>query len=219
MSKKHKKHAKTGNELATAPESAKAQGKAHEKAHEKESAKAAAKTAAKTAAKEAKIAAKSAKSAAESAKAAKPAAANSDPENCAMPVFKHVRKKKLSSGKGPSPKEVGQSLVSLFNAGKSEEAESTWYHRKIESIEGDGTVYLGWKGVQEKGKWWKENFTVLSMRAEGPFVCATGFTVIYSGRVRMPDGSEVNSHEVGVYTVEKGRIVREQFMDRVREGA
>jgi hypothetical protein len=134
-----------------------------------------------------------------------------DPSD-ATPRFKHVRKKKLSSGKGPTPQEIGESLVSLFNAGKSDEAESTWYHRKIDSIEDDGSVFEGWKGVQEKGKWWKENFTVLSMKASGPYVCSTGFTVIYSGRVRMPDGTEVNAHECGVYTVEDGRIVREQFM-------
>ena len=66
--------------------------------------------------------------------------------------------------------------------------------------------------MQEKGKWWKENFTVLSMKAAGPYVCSTGFTVVYSGRVRMADGTEVNAHECGVYTVEDGRIVREQFM-------
>ncbi|RLS93108.1 MAG: hypothetical protein DWI10_04535 [Planctomycetota bacterium] len=165
-----------------------------------------------TAKAERKAAQKSEKAVAKQVKAAKAAAA----VDCRMPAFKHARKKKLSSGKGPSPLEVGQSLVSLFNAGKSEEAESTWYHRKIESIEGDGTVYEGWKGVLEKSKWWKENFTVLSMQAEGPFVCATGFTVIYKGRVRMSDGVEVDAHEVGVYTVAKGRIVREQFMDRAR---
>ena len=134
-----------------------------------------------------------------------------DPSD-ATPRFKHVRKKKLSSGKGPTPQEIGESLVSLFNAGKSDEAESTWYHRKIDSIEDDGSVFEGWKGVQEKGKWWRENFTVLSMKASGPYVCSTGFTVIYSGRLRMPDGTEVNAHECGVYTVEDGRIVREQFM-------
>ena len=98
------------------------------------------------------------------------------------------------------------------DAGKSDEAESTWYHRKIESIEDDGSVFEGWKGVLEKGKWWKENFTVLSMHAKGPYVCSTGFAVVYSGRVRMTDGTEVDSQECGVYTVEKGRIVREQFM-------
>ena len=155
--------------------------------------------AAKHAAKEARKAAK---------RAEKKAAKDAD----AAPSFKHVRKKKLSSGKGPTPREIGESLVALFNAGKSEEAESTWYHRKIESIEDDGSVFEGWKGVLEKGKWWKENFTVLSMQAKGPYVCSTGFTVVYTGRVRMPDGTEVDAHECGVYTVEKGRIVREQFM-------
>ena len=149
------------------------------------------------------------KDAKRAAKAEKKRAAQQD---AAAPTFKHVRKKKLSSGKGPSPQEIGESLVALFNAGKSDEAESTWYHRKIESIEDDGSVFEGWKGVLEKGKWWKENFTVLSMRAAGPFVCSTGFTVVYTGRVRMPDGTEADAHECGVYTVEKGRIVREQFM-------
>ena len=128
------------------------------------------------------------------------------------PRFKHVRKKKLASGKGPTPQEIGESLVALFNAGKSDEAESTWYHRKIESIEDDGSVFEGWKGVQEKGKWWKENFTVLSITASGPYVCSTGFSVVYNGRVRTPDGVEIGLHECGVYTVEDGRIVREQFM-------
>jgi hypothetical protein len=146
-------------------------------------------------------------------KAARKAAKDSaKSEREQAPAFKHVRKKKLTSGKGPTPLEIGESLVALFNAGKSDEAESTWYHRKIESIEDDGSVFEGWKGVLEKGKWWKENFTVLSMKATGPYVCATGFAVVYSGRVRMADGTEVDARECGVYTVEKGRIVREQFM-------
>lgn len=164
-------------------------------------------SAAREARKAEKVAAKEARKAEKSAKREAKKA-----EKSAAPAFKHVRRKKLRSGKGPTPKEIGESLVSLFNSGRSEEAESTWYHRKIESIEDDGSVFDGWKGVLEKGKWWKENFTVLSMRATGPFVCSTGFSVIYTGRVRMPDGSETDAHECGVYTVEDGRIVREQFM-------
>ena len=185
------------------------QAKAAEKVAEKAAAKAAAK-ADKAAAKADKATAKADKAAAKSAKAdAKES--KTEPAD-ATPAFKHVRRKKLASGKGPTPQEIGESLVALFNAGKSEEAESTWYHRKIESIEDDGSVFEGWKGVLEKGKWWKENFTVLSMHAKGPYVCSTGFAVVYSGRVRMTDGTEVDSQECGVYTVEKGRIVREQFM-------
>ena len=129
-----------------------------------------------------------------------------------MPRFKHVRRKKRSSGKGPTPQEIGESLVALFNAGKSDEAESTWHHRKIESIEEDGTVFEGAKGVAEKGAWWKSTFTVLSMQATGPYVSSTGFTVVYDGRVRSADGTEIAIREAGVYTVEDGRIVREEFM-------
>jgi len=133
-------------------------------------------------------------------------------EDEGMPRFKHVRRKKRSSGKGPTPQEIGESLVALFNAGKSDEAESTWYHRKIESIEEDGTVFEGAKGVAEKGAWWKSAFTVLSMTATGPYVSSTGFTVVYDGRVRSADGTEIAIREAGVYTVEDGRIVREEFM-------
>lgn len=166
----------------------------------------------KAAKKAAKEAAKAAEREAKAGKKADKKADKKKSKDAAEPRFKHVRKKKLSSGKGPTPQEIGESLVALFNAGKAEEAESTWYHRKIDSIEEDGTVFEGWKGVQEKGKWWRENFTVISLKAAGPYVCSTGFTVVYSGRLRMPDGNEVNAHECGVYTVEDGRIVREQFM-------
>jgi hypothetical protein len=187
---------------APAPETVEAAAAAAKEARKAEKA---AKKAAKEAAKEA------AKAAEREAKADKKADKKKS-KDAAEPRFKHVRKKKLSSGKSPTPQEIGESLVALFNAGKAEEAESTWHHRKIDSIEEDGTVFEGWKGVQEKGKWWRENFTVISLKAAGPYVCSTGFTVIYSGRVRMPDGNEVNAHECGVYTVEDGRIVREQFM-------
>jgi hypothetical protein len=233
MSKK-KKHKKSKSEAASettaasgpVAESAAATEAGDSARGESKDARKAAKQAEKLAAKEAelaakqdKVAAKQAKAAAKQAKADEKAALKADkksgtqPEtDASAPTFKHVRRKKLASGKGPTPQEIGESLVALFNAGKSEEAESTWYHRKIESIEDDGSVFEGWKGVLEKGAWWKANFTVLSMQAKGPYVCSTGFTVIFSGRVRMPDGTEVDSHECGVYTVEKGRIVREQFM-------
>jgi len=165
----------------------------------------------------AKLARKAAKDAEDTAKAEKPEKLKkkSDKKRAdadGMPRFKHVRKKKRSSGKGPTPQEIGESLVALFNAGKSDEAESTWYHRKIESIEEDGTVFEGAKGVAEKGAWWKSTFTVLSMQATGPYVSSTGFTVVYDGRVRSADGTEIAIREAGVYTVEDGRIVREEFM-------
>jgi hypothetical protein len=130
----------------------------------------------------------------------------------AMPKFKHLRKKKLTSGKGATPREVGESLVALFNAGKADEAEKTWYHRKIESIEGDGSVFDGLKGVAEKSAWWCSENKIIAAKADGPFVCSTGFTVIFTMTVERTDGTRMEFREAGVYTVEKGRIVREQFM-------
>ncbi len=216
MSKQKSKKRKSPSEIVVEPasEAGTDTASAPKDAKPSKDAKAAAKLD-KVAAKAAKAAARDAEKAAEkearkSRKAAKRAA--TDVGDGAMPRFRHLRDKRLSSGKGPSPREIGESLVALFNAGKAEEAESTWYHRKIESIESEGQVFDGVKGVAEKSAWWNANFTVVSMRAAELYACATGFTVVYKGRVKGPDGVERDANEVGVYTVEKGRIVREQFM-------
>lgn len=193
--KDKKSNAEAAPDESAAPESRKA-GKAAEKA------------AAKLARKAAKDTAKADKP----EKKMKKKSGKRRTDDDGTPRFRHVRRKKRSSGKGPTPQEIGESLVALFNAGKSDEAESTWYHRKIESIEDDGTVFEGAKGVAEKSAWWRSTFTVLSMQATGPYVCSTGFTVVYDGRVRSADGTEIAIREAGVYTVEDGRIVREEFM-------
>jgi len=225
LSKKERKAAERAAERgAKAAKAAEREARKLAKRAAKEATKEAAKKATKEATKEAAVTAvaaspdvssdgeKHAKKEKRAKKTDRDAEDATPPSDASMPKFKHVRKKRLSSGKGATAQEIGASLVALFNAGKSDEAEQTWYHRRIESIEEDGTVFEGWKGVLEKGKWWKETFTVLSMRASGPYVCANGFTVVFTGRVRLPDGTEVDAHECGVYTVEKGRIVREQFM-------
>jgi hypothetical protein len=130
-----------------------------------------------------------------------------------MPAFKHVAKKKLSTGKGATPAEIGSSLVTLFNQGKTEEVERLWHHKNIESIEGDGSVFLGRKGVAEKNAWWYSTFEMHSAHAEGPFVGASGFAVHFTMEVSpRAGGDRMKSTEVGVYTVSKGKIVREEFM-------
>ncbi|MDZ4829571.1 MAG: nuclear transport factor 2 family protein [Phycisphaerae bacterium] len=129
-----------------------------------------------------------------------------------MPKFKHVAKKKLSTGKGATAEAVGKSLVQLFNTGKLAEVEKLWHHKQIESIEADGSVFEGKKGVAEKNAWWYANFEVHSSQAEGPFVGATGFTVHFTLDATPKGGARMSSREVGVYTVSKGKIVREEFM-------
>ncbi len=130
-----------------------------------------------------------------------------------MPKFKNVAKKRLTTGKGASAAEVGASLVQLFNRGKASEVEKLWHHKKIESIEGDGSVFLGKKGVDEKNAWWHGAFESHNAVAEGPFVGATGFSVHFTMEVSPRGGGErMTMREIGVYTVEKGKIVREEFM-------
>jgi hypothetical protein len=132
------------------------------------------------------------------------------------PAFRHVARKKRSSGKGPTPAEIGASLVALFNSGKAHEVPGLWHHKRIESIESDGTVFEGRKGVAEKDAWWYANFTMHTARAEGPFVGATGFAVVFEMEISPVAGEGAGQRtkvrEVGVYTVEKGKIVREEFM-------
>ena len=132
----------------------------------------------------------------------------------AGPAFRHVARRKRSSGKGPTPAEIGASLVALFNSGKADEVTGLWHHKKIESIESDGTVFEGRKGVAEKDAWWTANFTVHTARAEGPFVGATGFAVVFEMEISPVGnpGERTKVREVGVYTVEKGKIVREEFL-------
>jgi hypothetical protein len=73
-------------------------------------------------------------------------------------------------------------------------------------------VFDGLKGVAEKSAWWCSENKIIEAKADGPFVCATGFTVIFTMKIERTDGTRMEFREAGVYTVEKGRIVREQFM-------
>jgi hypothetical protein len=132
------------------------------------------------------------------------------------PAFKHVAKRRVSTGKGATAADIGKSLVELFNTGRGDEVKKLWHHKKIESIEADGTVFLGRKGVDEKDAWWYDAFEVHSAKADGPFVGATGFSVHFAIEVSPKSGDGAGHRtamrEVGVYTVEKGKIVREEFM-------
>ncbi len=129
-----------------------------------------------------------------------------------MPKFKHVAKKKESSGKGASAAEIGQQLVALMNAGKSVEAEATLYHKNVETVECDGTRVESMKGVREVGAWWHANMEVHSCVARGPFVSQTGFAVHMQISVTPKGGARMDMHEVCFYRVSKGKIVRAEFL-------
>ena len=115
--------------------------------------------------------------------------------------------------------EVGTGLVSLCTQGRFEDAIDQYYSENIVSIE--GMTYPGMEkrmeglqAIKGKTQWWIENHEVHSMEAEGPFVSedSNQFLVRFSMDVtNKQSGERVQGQEVGVYTVENGKVTREEF--------
>jgi SnoaL-like domain len=119
----------------------------------------------------------------------------------------------VNTGSGPGPAEIGKSLVELYNAGKWDEPCKKWWSPEIVSVEGMGMAWSGRSAVNEKNAGWYREHRVLGGSAEGPFVGASGFAVRFRMEYEhMPSGKRIRMDEVGVYTVQNGKIVREGFM-------
>jgi len=147
------------------------------------------------------------------------------------PVKKAARKKaaprrdplaprRITTGKGPTPAEVGASLVDMFNRGLLREIEQMWWSPKITSIEGMGQAWDGKRAVDGKNEWWLQTNRMISGTAEGPYVGATGFAVKFHLQVEeIATGRLIIMDEVGVYTVKDGKIAQEEFMYAGHPGA
>ncbi|MFN7020434.1 MAG: SnoaL-like domain-containing protein [Phycisphaerales bacterium] len=119
----------------------------------------------------------------------------------------------VSTGKGPGAAEIGASLVALYNAGRWDEPANKWYAPEIVSVEGSGMACRGREALEAKAAWWYGQNRVLGGSAEGPYVGASGFSVKYRIEVQeKKSGTRVRMEEVGVYTVQGGKIVREEYM-------
>jgi|SwirhirootsSR2_FD_contig_71_1440181_length_436_multi_3_in_0_out_0_1 hypothetical protein len=113
--------------------------------------------------------------------------------------------------------EVGQKLVELCKQGKNQEAMETLYSPDIVSVEVMDMPNMpremrGMQAVAAKGKWWSENNTVHSAEVEGPWPNGNQFIVRFKYDITSkPQNKRMMMDEVGLYTVENGKIVREQF--------
>ena len=119
-----------------------------------------------------------------------------------------------------STEEIGRKLVSLCQEGRNLEAIDTLYSKDAESIEATSMpdVPAQMKGVEAikgKNEWWFANNEVHSGSAKGPFPNGDRFAVIYNFDVTPKAGpmagQRMKMEEVGVYTVQGGKIVREEF--------
>ncbi|MFT3683400.1 MAG: nuclear transport factor 2 family protein [Phycisphaerales bacterium] len=119
----------------------------------------------------------------------------------------------ISSGRGPSPTELGKKLVELFNQNKADDWIKGMWTGDVESIEGTGQIARGRQEILAKWDWWTNNHEVMGASAEGPYVGATGFAVKFHLHVKdKSTGTDMDMTEVAVYSVRDGKISREEFM-------
>lgn len=114
--------------------------------------------------------------------------------------------------------EVANQLVALCRDGKFLEAIDTLYADNIVSVEaqpwpGSGREAQGKTAVRGKSVWWFENNEVHSAAVTGPFTSPERFAVVFSfDYTRKSDGQRTQFSETALYTVENGKIVREEFL-------
>jgi hypothetical protein len=112
---------------------------------------------------------------------------------------------------------VAQELVSLCRAGRNLDAIAKLYSTKIVSIEPVGDEKMpaemsGIGAIRQKNESWFANNDVHAAEVNGPFVGEHQFAVQYDFETTFkPTGRRVRMSEMALYTVQDGKIVREQF--------
>lgn len=116
-------------------------------------------------------------------------------------------------------KEIGGRLVELVQQGKNMDAIAELYAEDVVSVEamappegGDRTAE-GIDAVRGKNQWWAENHEVHDASTTGPFPHGDDrFAVHYRFDVtHKPSGNRFSMEEVGLYTIDDGKISKEEF--------
>jgi len=118
-----------------------------------------------------------------------------------------------------SAKEIGEKLVAFCKEGKNLESINTLYAENVESIEaaamqeGGDRVSKGIEAVRQKNQWWGENHEIHSAEVAGPWPHGDDkFAVQFKYDVtNKPSGQRIQMNEIGVFTLEGGKVVREEF--------
>jgi ketosteroid isomerase-like protein len=113
--------------------------------------------------------------------------------------------------------EIAKKYVELCQAGQHHTVLETLFSPDAVSIEAEALPDLpleakGLKAIAEKGKRWGDNHEVHSAKLEGPWPNGNRFVVRFGYDVtNKPSGRRLQMDEVGLFTVENGKIVREEF--------
>ncbi len=115
---------------------------------------------------------------------------------------------------------IGQKLVELCGAGKGMDAIDQLYSKDIVSVEAsaDGPMDQTMNGVDAvrgKNQWWYENHEVHSGQIDGPYPHDDRFITFMkydiTPKAGPMAGNRFTMQEMGLYTVAKGKIIKEEF--------
>lgn len=110
--------------------------------------------------------------------------------------------------------ETANAFTALCKAGKFDEAGQQFWADNVVSLEAAGGEMArveGLAGVQAKGAWWYANHDIHSVQVEGPYVHGNQFIVRFTMDVTPKGGERLSMDEMGVYTVQDGKVTEERF--------
>ena len=113
--------------------------------------------------------------------------------------------------------ELGTELVALCRQGKNLEAIEKFYSADVVSVEasampGMDQTQKGIEAIKGKNQWWVDNHEVHAGDVQGPFPHENRFIVYFKFDVTPKHtGKRMTMEEMGLYTVENDKIVREEF--------
>ena len=113
--------------------------------------------------------------------------------------------------------EIAKKYVGLCKEGKFDECISALFAPNAVSVEvgasfGQDRTAKGIEAIRAKGKWWTDNHTVHKAEVSGPYPHDDRFAVRFVFDItHKPTGKRTTMDEVGLFTVENGKITREEF--------
>jgi ketosteroid isomerase-like protein len=113
---------------------------------------------------------------------------------------------------------LAEELVKGCREGRERENLNKLYAENAVSVEAYAGPEMdretkGLEAIHKKHDWWESTMEELESHTTGPFYHGEDrFSVVFTGRAKNKETGEVmDMQETGVYHVEGGRIVREEF--------
>ena len=112
--------------------------------------------------------------------------------------------------------DIANKLVDLCRQGKNDEAKALYADSAVSveamAMPGAQQESTGLAAIKTKGDWWRDNHEIHSASVTGPWPNGNRFVVGFQYDVtNKPSGQRMKMDEVGLFTVENGKIVREEF--------